>query len=171
MSDLIVMAFEDEFSADQVLADLLRLQKAHLVDMEDAVIARKKKDGKLKIRQTVDLMTAGALGGGFWGTLIGLVAGGPILGLALGAGMGALSGALGDIGVDDDFVDELGETLQPGSSAIFVLLREFSADKVLQELEGVGGKILHTSLNDDAEQRLQAALDEAKQAASQEDEQ
>jgi uncharacterized membrane protein len=75
---------------------------------------------------------------------------------------GAISGALSDVGIDDQFMKELAGTLQPGSSALFVLVRKTTADKVLEELQGTGGTIIKTSLSHQDEAKLQAALDAAK---------
>jgi uncharacterized membrane protein len=84
----------------------------------------------------------------------------PLMGLAVGASAGAVSGALTDVGIDDNFMKELGATLTPGSSALFVLLRSPLAapDKVLEELKGTGGTLLKTSLSHEDEAKIQAAL-------------
>jgi len=100
------------------------------------------------------------MSGGFWGSLIGLMFLNPLLGLAVGASAGAVSGALTDVGIDDNFMKDLGATLMLGSSALFVLLRipSTAPDKVLEELKGTGGTILKTSLAHEDEARLQADL-------------
>ncbi|MGO9061655.1 MAG: DUF1269 domain-containing protein [Candidatus Binataceae bacterium] len=165
MSDLIVVGYNDEHQAEEVRLKLLKLQKEYLVDLEDAVVAVRGKDGNVKLHQIHNLTTAGAITGGFWGALIGLLFLSPILGAAIGAGAGAVGGALSDIGIDDNFMKDLASTLQPGSSALFVLVRKMTADKVLEELHGTGGKVLQTSLSHDDEKKLQAALDAAKPAA------
>ena len=77
----------------------------------------------------------------------------------MGAASGALNGAISDIGVDDDFMRELGESLPPGSSALFVLIKKATPDKVLQEIAPFGGKVLRTSLSKDDETQLQEVLD------------
>ncbi|MEG3864747.1 MULTISPECIES: DUF1269 domain-containing protein [unclassified Microcoleus] len=157
MSDLIVIGFPDEFKADEVLLDLRKMEREYLIDLEDAAIVVKKKDGKVKIKQTQELVTGGALSGGFWGLLIGLMFFEPILGI-LGAAVGALSGALTDIGIDDNFIQELGNTIEPGTSAIFVLVRKSTPDKVLDDLSKFEGKVLRTSLSHEDEAQLQAVL-------------
>lgn len=157
MSDLIVIGFSDEFKADEVLLDLRKLEREYLIDLEDAAIVVRKKDGKVKIKQTQELVTAGALSGGFWGLLIGLMFFEPLLGI-LGAAVGAFSGALTDIGIDDNFIQELGNTIEPGTSAIFVLVRKSTPDKVLDDLSKFEGKVLRTSLSHEDEAQLQAAL-------------
>ena len=141
MSDLIVIGFPDEFKADEVLLDLRKLEREYLIDLEDAAIVVRKKDGKVKIKQTQELVTAGALSGGFWGLLIGLMFFEPMLGI-LGVAVGAFSGALTDIGIDDNFIQELGNTIEPGTSAIFVLVRKSTPDKVLDEKANTGKSIL-----------------------------
>lgn len=158
MADLIVVAYDDEFKADEVRLTLARLQREHLVELEDAAIVVKDKQGKVRLNQAVNLTAAGAVSGGFWGLLIGTLFFAPLLGAAVGAASGAIGGALTDIGVDDQFMKELGETLQPGSSALFVLVRKATPDKVLDEVAQYGGKVLRTSLSKDQEAQLQEVL-------------
>jgi uncharacterized membrane protein len=159
MSDLVVIGFDDEFKADEVRLSLLKMQKEYLIDLEDAVVAVKKADGKVKLHQSYNLPAAGAVGGGFWGLLIGTLFLSPLFGVVAGAAAGAAAGALTDIGIDDDFMKELAATLRTGSSALFVLVRKATPDKVLEAVQGMGGKVLKTSLSHDDEARLQAALD------------
>jgi uncharacterized membrane protein len=134
------------------------MQKEYLVDLEDAAIAVRKENGKIKLRQLYNLTGASAISGGFWGLLIGLIFLNPLLGAAVGAGAGAVSGALADVGVNDRFMKELAEKLKPGGSMLFVLFRSISLDKALRELEGTGGTIIRTSLSHEDEDRLRAAL-------------
>ncbi|MCP4397183.1 MAG: DUF1269 domain-containing protein [bacterium] len=168
MSELIVIGFEDEFKAEEMRLNLLKMQKEYLIDLEDAVVAVKKQDGKIKLHQMHDLTAAGAAGGGFWGLLIGTLFLSPLFGAAIGAATGAVSGALSDIGINDDFMKELAATFTPGASALFVLVRKATPDKVLEEVKGYGGKILKTSLSGEKETALQAALDAAKGKAGNE---
>lgn len=93
--------------------------------------------------------------------LIGMIFLNPLIGAAVGAGAGAVSGALSDIGISNDFMKELGETFQPGSSALFVLVRKATPDKVLDQLKGFEGKVLKTSLTADDESDLKAVLEKS----------
>ena len=79
--------------------------------------------------------------------------------MAVGATAGAASGALADVGINDNFMRELSETLEPGCSALFVLVRKSTPDKILAELEGFRGKVLQTSLSHEEEQRLREVLE------------
>lgn len=159
MSDLIAIAYDDLFKAEEVRLTLAKLQREHLIELDDAAVVVKDKEGKVKLKQAVNLTTAGAASGGFWGLLIGTLFLVPLFGAAVGAATGALGGALSDIGVDDDFMRELGKTLQPETSALFILVRKVTPDKVLDEVSKYGGKILRTSLSKDDEQQLQSVLD------------
>ena len=159
MSDLIVIAYDDEFKAEEVRLTLAKLQVEHLIELEDAAVVVKDEHGKIKLKQAVNLTGAGAASGGFWGLLIGILFFNPLLGAAVGAASGALAGAFSDIGVDDNFIRELGQTLQPKSSALFVLVRKVTPDKVLEEVSQFGGKVLRTSLSKDEESQLQTVLD------------
>lgn len=165
MSELIVIGYDDVHKAEEVRLTLLKLQKEYLIDLEDAVIAVKKPDGKIKLHQMWDPTTYGAVSGTFWGMLVGALFLSPLFGAALGAGAGALSGALSDVGINDNFMKELSQTLTPGSSALFVLVRKATPDKVLEHIKGTGGKVLKTSLNHENEQKLQEALNEVKAGA------
>jgi uncharacterized membrane protein len=163
MSNLVVIGYDDKFKAEEVRLMLLKMQKEYLIDLEDAVVAVKDDTGKIKLHQALNLTAAGAMSGGFWGALIGLIFLNPLLGLAVGAAAGAVSGALADVGIDDKFMKQLAETLQSGSSVLFILVRRATPDKVLEELKGSGGKVLKTSLSHDDEAKLQEALSAAKQ--------
>lgn len=161
MSDLIVVSFPDEQLAFELRAELAKMQKAYLIDMEDVVVVTKDDAGKVKLHQAVNLTAAGAVGGGFWGMLIGMIFLNPLLGAAVGAGAGALSGRLTDVGINDQFMDELAQSFQPGCSAVFILVRKVTGDKVLDGLEQFRGKgkVLQSSLVKDQEETLRAFLE------------
>ena len=163
MSTLVVIGYDDQFKAQEVRLMLAKMQKDYLIDLEDAVVAVKDDKGKVKLHQAVNLTAAGAVGGGFWGSLIGLIFLNPLLGLAIGATAGGVSGALTDVGINDKFMKELAGQMNPGSSVLFILVRKATPDKVLDEIKGTGGHVLKTSLSHDDEAKLQAALDAAKQ--------
>jgi uncharacterized membrane protein len=141
---------------------LAKLQKDYLIDLEDACVAVKNSEGNIKLHQAMNLTAAGAVSGGFWGTLIGLLFLNPLLGAAAGASAGALSGALSDVGIDDKFMKELADRLKPDTSALFVLVRKATPDKVVDEIKRFGGNVLQTSLGHEDESKLQAALNEIK---------
>lgn len=167
MSDLIAVAFDEPETAFEARGKLTRLQKEYLIEMEDAVVVTRDEDGKVKLHQATNLTAAGALGGSFWGLLIGLLFLNPLLGLAVGAGAGALSGYFTDIGIDDDFMKKLGEDLKPGGAAVFVLVRKATPDKVMQELSEFSGRgrVLRTSLTTEDEAKLREVFEGAKEAA------
>lgn len=166
MSDLVCIAFKGRDTADQVLNDLRSMQKAHLVDLEDACVVTRDQEGKLHLKQAVNLVATGAISGGTWGALWGTLVGilfmnplaGLVIGAAAGAGGGALSGALVDYGINDDFIKSLGEQICPDSSALFVLLRKVTLDKVMPELGKYEGTVIRTSLSNEQERELREAL-------------
>ena len=162
MSTLVVIGYNEIHKAEEVRLTLVKLQRGYLIDLEDAVAVTKDAKGKIKLHQTVNLTAAGAASGGFWGMLIGLMFRNPLLGFAVGASAGAVSGALVDLGINDQFMKDLAATLTPNSAALFVLVRQSTPDKVLEEVKGTGGTILKTSLSHEDETKLQAALSAAK---------
>jgi len=162
VNGLVVIEYDDMYRAEEVRLKLQRMQKEYLIDLDDAVVAVKDAQGKIKLHQLINLTAHGASSGGFWGALIGLIFLNPLLGMAMGAAAGAVSGALTDVGINDNFMKELAAGLPPGSSALFVLVRKATPERVLEELQGTGGKLLRTSLTHEDETKLQAALTAAK---------
>jgi uncharacterized membrane protein len=161
MSELIVVGFDDPFDAQEHRLRLLRLQKAHLLDLEDAAVVVKSHRGKVKLEQSHNLPMGGAASGTFWGLLLGSLLMAPLVGAVVGAAAGAVAGKLADIGIDDAFMRELGETLQPGTSALFVLVRNARPEQIIEELRPFDGRILRTSLSTSDEDKLRATLHQA----------
>lgn len=161
MSDLIIVAFPDEATAFAAGKALVALQKEYLIEMEDVVVVTRDETGKVSLHQSVNLTTGGAIGGGLWGTLIGLLFLNPIVGAAVGAGAGALAGKFTDIGIDDAFLRDIGQSLDKGGAAVGLLVRKLTTDKVLERLEPFRerGRVIHTSLSHEAETRLKAFLE------------
>lgn len=168
MAELVAVAFDDVQEADRALTELSRLQKEYLIDLEDAVVVIRPREGKIKLKQSINMVGAGAasggLWGGLWGSLIGLLFLSPLTGFAVGglagAGAGALSGSLIDYGINDDFIRSVAGALKPETSALFVLVRKAQPEKVLSELARFRGHVLRTSLSPEQEARLRTALSE-----------
>jgi uncharacterized membrane protein len=158
MSNLIVMAFEDETTAQEMLKEVSSLQKQELIHVSDAATAVRREDGKVKVKQATSLVGAGALGGAFWGMLFGLLFFVPFLGLAVGAATGALFGKAADYGINDEFIQRVSKAIQPGTSAVFLLVDNAQVDKVVEALRPFGGQIIHTSLSRDEEGQLKEAF-------------
>ncbi|MGI9520431.1 MAG: DUF1269 domain-containing protein [Hyphomicrobiaceae bacterium] len=170
MSDLVVFDFDGIGTADEVLTKLRGLQKQHLIDLEDACIVVRDDAGKVQIKQAVNLTALGATSGASTGMLMGALAGllllNPLAGMAIGglagAGMGALSGSLADFGINDSFIKELGEKIPNGSSALFLLVKSSTPDKVLPEIEPFNPRVVQTSLSNEQEEKLRAAIAKAQ---------
>jgi uncharacterized membrane protein len=170
MSTLVAIIFKhDEAGAENALRKLRDLESEYLIDLEDAVIVHRRKDGKIKLTQSINLTSTGAWEGAFWGSLIGLMFTGPLGWLivgGLGAGFGALVGSASDYGINDDFIEDLSKEVEPCCSALFILIRRMTEDKVFDALKNVGGTVLRTSLSKDDEKRLQTALQKSKLQAA-----
>jgi|GraSoiStandDraft_43_1057313.scaffolds.fasta_scaffold343643_1 uncharacterized membrane protein len=158
MADLIVLGFDNEDTAEAVRTLTGKLMKEHLIELGDAVVVVRTQDGKVKIHQAFNPAAAGAASGALWGTFVGLLFLNPLLGAALGAGAGALSGSLIDVGINDDTIREIGQTLQPGTSALFLLLKQATFDKLSEALRPYNPKVIRTSLSYASEAELVRAL-------------
>ncbi len=158
MSDLVVIEFPSEAKAEEVRQRLLDMQKEYLFELEDAVIAIKQPDGRIKLNQLFHPAAAGAVYGSLWGLLVGMIFLMPIAGVVLGTASGAIGGALADVGIDDRFMKDVSATLGSGNAALFLLIRKMTTGKVLADLKGVGGKVLRTSFDTTQENALREAL-------------
>jgi uncharacterized membrane protein len=134
MADLLVIEFPTEERAEEVRRKLLEMQKEYLIQLGDAVVAVKRPDGTVKLKQLVNPVKAGALSGVLWGSLIGLLFMMPLAGAAVGAASGALGGRLADFGIDDTFMKEASTSLNSGNAALFLLIRKMTTEKVMAEL-------------------------------------
>lgn len=161
MPNLIAITFPEAATAFELRADLVRLQSEYLVALDDAVVVTRADDGAVKLHQAVNLTATGAASGSLWGLLIGGLLLSPVFGALVGAGVGAISGKLSDIGIDDAFMKNLAESFQPGTSAVFLLVRAATPDKLIAHLEAYRGKgqLLQTSLTSADEAELRNLLE------------
>lgn len=166
MSSLVVLGFDGVGTADEVLTKLRGLQKENLIDLEDACVVVRTDAGKIQVKQAINLTSVGAASGASTGMLIGALAGllvlNPLAGMAVGglagAGFGALTGRMADYGINDEFIKNLGQTIPIGSSALFLLIKRSTPDKVLPEIEPFRPRVLKTSLSKEQESKLRSAL-------------
>jgi uncharacterized membrane protein len=164
MGELLVAVFDKELKAEGVRLDLMKMNHKHLVDVEEAVVAVRTATGKVRLHHAQHLTVPGALSGGFLGTLVGVMLFNPIFaifGMVVGAVVGGSSGALVDVGIDDRFMEDLAQHLNPGTSALFILVKEADPEKVLEEVKKFDGKVFRTTLAHADQTRLQRALDES----------
>jgi uncharacterized membrane protein len=171
MADLVCVTFDQPDTADKVLHALTAMSKEQLIQLEDACVVVRPAEGEPQLKQMMPLTKVGALSGGssgaLWGALVGLLFLNPLAGMVIGAGVGAatgaLAGSLSDYGIDDNFIRDLGSKIKPNSSALFLLIRKVTADKVLERLraEGFHGHVLQTSLTNEQEAALKKAISDA----------
>jgi uncharacterized membrane protein len=166
MADLVVLDFDGTGTADIVLSKLRELRKEYLIELLDAVVVIRPQQGDIEIKQSVNLVALGAGQGMARGALIGTLAGllllNPLAGFAIGgaagAAMGAVTGKFADFGIDDNFIRELGQTIGPGTSALFLLVAKVTADKVVEEIKEYHPRLLKTSLSGQQEDDLRRAF-------------
>jgi uncharacterized membrane protein len=164
MAALLCVAFQHVSAADKALIELQVLQADGSAELADACVVRRNAAGDIDLKQSVDLVGGGTVGGGLLGavcgSLVGLLFFNPLTGMLVGAGIGAvtgaISGALSDYGIDDRFIEELGRTLTPSSSALFVLVRGADVETMLARLEGYRPIVLHASPSANRQRRLRA---------------
>ena len=159
MATLTAWKFSTPNGADDALATLERLQRDLLIEVHDAAVvsweAGRKRPQTHEMHSTT---AAGALGGGFWGLLFGLIFFVPLLGLAVGAASGALLGSMRDVGISDDFINQVRDKVTPGTSALFALTSGAVYDKVADAFKGTEAELISTNLSDDQEAKLRDAF-------------
>ncbi|NKR30168.1 DUF1269 domain-containing protein [Rhodococcus hoagii] len=155
---LTVWRFQTPTGGETAIATLEDLQKQALINIHDAAVVSWPADRtKPKTRQLTNLVGIGALAGTFWGLLFGILFFIPLIGaVAVGAAVGALTGALSDIGIDDDFINQVKAQITPGTSALFVLTSDETLDRVREEFLGQHAELISTNLTRDDEARLRA---------------
>ena len=164
MSELVVFTYQHPDRAAEVLQHVAALQREHIrkpvVTIEDAAVAVKGEDGQVQVRQTLETAVKArtVATGSLWGVLVGFLFGGPLVGGLAGAGISWLAGRRIDIGIDNDFVQKVSEDLQPGRSALLLLVKDTPIDTLAEVLNAQGGRLHHTTLSDeDAAAFTQAA--------------
>ena len=166
MSTLVAIAYPDTDTAERVRSELVQMTKEHLLQLDDAVVVEHQADGKIKLHQAISTTGAGAAGGALWGGLIGLLFLAPLFGMAIGAASGAVMGKVTDVGVNDNFMKELGAKMPAGGAALIMLGRAEAPERVLERVRPFGGDVIQTSLDTEQEERLRTALGESAPAAS-----
>ena len=158
MADLIVIGYDDEETADLAAAEVARLSKDLVVEPEAIAVISRDTEGKYHVKTTHHPVAEGTAWGMFWGALFGLLFFVPVFGLAIGAAMGALFGTITKVGIDKEFQQEVRDMVQPGTSALFLVVEKVTPDKAVEALSQYGGTVLKSSLSKDAEHKLQEAL-------------
>lgn len=163
MSNLVVLTFDDVQRAEEVHQVLEAQEDLHHISLDDSAVVVKEEDGEVHIKNETDRgVKIGAIGGGLLGLFAGLLIGGPVVSLLVGAIGGALGGNLANLGIDHQFVEDVSEALEPGSSALFVMVREPDPEEALAALEPFEGKVYYTALPKATEEELRRILSEAK---------
>ena len=158
-SNIVVLAFDGQHTAKATLLDIQKMQEDGLLNIVDAVVASSGPGGNIKIKQTHSDKGKFALRGSGIGLLAGLLLGGPIGGLVGGAAVGAIAGALKDYGIDNDFIEEVSESLKPDSSALFLMVKNAKVEETLERLKPFKAKVLSTTLSEEQEQKLKRVLE------------
>lgn len=165
MAELIVIGYDDEDTAAQAAQEVYRLSHDLIIEPEAVAVIVRDKDGKYKVTTNHHPVAEGATWGMLWGALFGLLFFVPVFGLAVGAAWGALFGAIEKAGVDKRFQNEVRDMVQPGTSALFLIVDKVTPDKAIEALGKFGGRVLKSSLSTDAERQLQEALHGSEAAA------
>ncbi|MQY02102.1 DUF1269 domain-containing protein [Actinomadura macrotermitis] len=164
MAELIAIGYPDEVTASQAEREVHRLGDELVVQTDAVAVISRDGDGKFHVSTNHHAVAGGATWGMFWGMLFGLIFFVPFLGMAIGAGMGALMGRIEKSGIDKHFQKQVRDMLQPGTSALFMVVQKVTPDKAVAALGKYGGTVLQSSLSEETERELQEALHGAQRS-------
>jgi uncharacterized membrane protein len=169
MTTLIAIGYPDEKTASLAAEEAARLSSELIIQPDAIATVRRDLKGRFHTSTSHHPVAGGTTWGMFWGFLFGLLFFVPFLGMALGAGLGALMGKVEKSGIDRQFQQQVRDMLQPGTSALFLIVEKVTPDKATAALSRYGGTVLKSSLSEQAEADLQEAL-HGKAAATKEPE-
>ncbi|HEX9542756.1 MAG TPA: DUF1269 domain-containing protein [Streptosporangiaceae bacterium] len=158
MADLIAIGYPDVATAEAAAEEARRLARDLIIEPDAIAVIERDKEGKFHVHTSHHLVRGGATWGMFWGLLFGALFFVPIAGIAIGAGLGALMGKVTKSGIDKQFQDQVRDMLQPGTSALFLMVEKVTPDKAIEAMSKYGGTVLKTSLSKEGEKELQDAL-------------
>jgi uncharacterized membrane protein len=158
MADLIAIGYPDESTAEAAADEARRLARDLIIEPEAIAVIVRDNEGKYHVHTSHNPVGRGATWGMFWGLLFGLLFFIPVFGIAIGAGLGALMGKITKSGIDDAFQEQVRGMIQPGTSALFLMVDKVTPDKAVDAMSKYGGTVLKTSLSKDGEEELQQAL-------------
>ncbi len=160
MATLVAIGYPDQTTADDARRTVQGLESELIIQASQVASISRDADGKYHVHTTHGGASAGAgaVWGGFWGLLFGLLFFIPFAGWAVGAGMGALFGHFGEKGIDKAFQQQVRDYLQPGTSALFMVIEQVTPDKAIAALEKYHGTVIKTSLSEEDTKKLQEAL-------------
>lgn len=151
MSELIAFVYDNEGGAKSLEADLLEAQSEQNINVGDAALIQRQPDGRAVLSHAVDLVGRGSMGGMFWGFILALVFWARWWGLSVG-------GALGDLGLEDDFVKDLGDSVGKGHSAFVALVEDDMVEAVMKVADSSNPRVMRTSFSAQDEQVLKTVF-------------
>ena len=160
MATLVAIGYPDQGTAEQARETVAKLESDLIIQADQVASISRDPQGKYHVHTSHGGVSAGvgAWWGGFWGLLYGLLFFIPVAGMAIGAGMGALFGHFGEKGLDKAFQQQVRDHLQPGTSALFMVIEHVTPDKATAALQQYGGTVIKTSLSEEDTKKLQEAL-------------
>src|SRR3954463_4607027 len=141
MADLIAIGYPDETTAAAAAEEVKQLAQDLIIEPDAVAVIVRDADGKYKVTTSHHPVGAGTSWGMFWGLLFGVLFFVPVFGMAVGAAFGALGGKLGKSTIDKQFQDQVRNQIKPGTSALFMIVEQMTADRALKELSKFGGTV------------------------------
>jgi len=150
-STFVIVTFDDMDKAEKMLKVVKDLEFEKKLVLGDAAIVVKDENDKVTVKDIGEFTPKrGAISGGAAGLVIGTILGGPIGGLILGAAAGAIAGKKLDLGISNDKIQMVSESMDEASSAFFAQIESGDMELLAMALRQSGGTLHELSLDDDA---------------------
>src|ERR1044072_928873 len=153
MATLVAIGYPDETTATAASLEAGRLAKDLIIQPDAIAVIIGDREVKFHVTTNHHAVGGGATWGMFWGLLFGMLFFIPFLGMAVGAGLGALMGKMSKGAINKEFQSQVRDMLQPGTSALFLIVEHATPDKAVEGLSKFGGTVLKSSLSKEAEEQ------------------
>ena len=74
-----------------------------------------------------------------------------------------MGGALGDLGLDDDFVKEVGESVEKGHSALLILVEDGMVESALDKAGEYNPQVMRTAFSKEDQKVLQTVFQASRE--------
>jgi uncharacterized membrane protein len=156
---LWAIGYDDMDRAEQVRAEATRLGEKHSLILLNTAVAIRYADGLVTLNGEPVVSIPYFRGHSFAGFLTGLALGAPPLtGSVAGALARAGDGPAAEVGIGEDFIQEVQALMKPGTSALFILDEAGDMPAILRDIRGLGGTVLRTNVDVEHANLIQSTL-------------
>jgi uncharacterized membrane protein len=167
-AELMAAVYPTRDQAKTILDMLWNMHRDTTITLQDAAIATKDSDGKVKIEETDELTgKEGAFRGALVVGVVGLIYPPSLIGTMLVGGViGGLIGKFRDTGIKNANLKEIADKLEPGKSAVIALGDGQWVAQIQGALQGYDGELIIHPISEQEAKEIYMAGQKARTATS-----